>query len=115
VSEIPARVPDEAAKLMRVMAEEIAHLTSLTGAARLDFLSDGSQVWVNELNSIPGALALRLWAESGVSREQLLSDMVAEATAVRSAPRDVDPPDRYASDRKMQTLQTAGKIAQKLI
>ncbi len=115
VSEIPARVPDEAGKLMRVMAEEIAHLTGLSGAARLDFLSDGSQVWVNELNSIPGALAFRLWAESGVSREQLLSDMVAEATAERSAPRAVDPPDRYASDRKMQTLQTAGKIAQKLI
>ena len=115
VSEIPARVPDEATKIMCGIAEEIARLTRLSGAARLDFLSDGSQVWVNELNSIPGALAFRLWAESGVSHDQLLSDMVAEAMTVRSSPCDVDPPDRQASDRKMQTLQSAGKIAQKLI
>ncbi len=114
VSEIPAQLPDETGKLLLMLAEEIAHLTGLTGAARLDFLWDGSQLWVNELNSIPGALAFRLWAESGVSHEQLLSDMLAEATAVHSVPGHVDPPDRHASDRKMQTLQTAGKIAQKL-
>lgn len=113
VSEIPARIPDEAGKLMRMLAEEIARLTSLTGAARLDFLSDGSELWINELNSIPGALAFRLWAESGVSHGQLLSDMLAEATAIDSVPR-TDPPDRYASDRKLQTLQSAGKISQKL-
>ncbi len=114
VSEIPAQLPDETGKLLRMLAEEVAHLTRLTGAARLDFLWDGSQLWVNELNSIPGALAFRLWAESGVSHEQLLADMLAEAAATHSVPGHVDPPDRHASDRKMQTLQTAGRIAQKL-
>jgi D-alanine-D-alanine ligase len=113
-SEIPARLPDDAAKSVRVMAEEIAHLTRLTGAARLDFLRDGSQVWVNELNSIPGALAFRLWSESGVSHEQLLTDMIAEATGPRPSPRDVDPADRDAGERKRLTLQNASQIAQKL-
>ncbi len=114
-SEIPARLPDDVSKSARVMAEEIAHLTRLTGAARLDFLRDGSQLWVNELNSIPGALAFRLWSESGVSPQQLLTDMVAEATAPRPSPRDVDPADRDAAERKRLTLQNAGQIAQKLI
>jgi D-alanine-D-alanine ligase len=114
VSEIPARLPEEAEKTLRMMAEELARLTRLTGCARLDFLWDGSQLWVNELNSIPGALAFRLWAESGVRHEDLLSDMLAEATAVSSSIRDIDPPDRFASDRKAQTLQSAGKIAAKL-
>jgi len=114
VSEIPARLPEETEKALRIMAEEIARLTRLTGAARLDFLWDGSQLWVNELNSIPGALAFRLWAESGVGHEALLSDMLAEAAAVSSSMRDVDPPDRLATDRKAQTLQSAGKIAAKL-
>jgi D-alanine-D-alanine ligase len=115
VSEIPARLPEETGKTLRVMADEIARLTRLTGAARLDFLWDGSQIWVNELNSIPGALAFRLWAESGIRHEELLSDMLAEATALNSSPlRDIDPPDRFASDRKAQTLQSAGKIAAKL-
>jgi D-alanine-D-alanine ligase len=114
VSEIPARLPDEARKRLRMAAEEIVDLTRLTGNARLDFLWDGSELWVNELNSIPGALAFRLWAESGVGRDQLLSDMLAEATAMRSASPDLDPADRLAGDRKIQTLQSAGKIAQKL-
>lgn len=114
VSEIPARLPDEAEKLIRIVAEEVAHLTRLTGAARLDFLYNGSDVWVNELNSIPGALAFRLWNESGVSHGQLLSDMIAEAVAPRPAPRDIDPADRDAPDRKRLTLQKASMISQKL-
>lgn len=115
VSQIPAQLPEETEKRLRVIAEEVAELTRLTGNARLDFLWDGSELWVNELNSIPGALAFRLWAESGVSRDQLLADMIAEAKAVRSASPDLDPADRQAGDRKALTLQTAGQIAQKLL
>jgi D-alanine-D-alanine ligase len=113
-SEIPALLPEETGKLVRTIAKEAAHLTGLTGAARLDFLWDGSEVWVNELNSIPGALAFRLWAESGVSHDHLLSDIIAEAMAQPKLKQALDPPDRYASERKMQTLQVASKIAQKL-
>jgi hypothetical protein len=58
---------------------------------------------------------LRLWAESGVERPQLLADMLAEARTKRSATADVDQPDRHAQDRKAQTLRSAGSIAQKLI
>lgn len=113
-SEIPAQLPDVIAESIHMAAERIAFLTGLTGAARLDFLSDGSQLWVNELNSIPGALAFRLWAESGVSHEQLLTDMIDEASAQAKSQRAFDPPDRHASERKAQTLQIASKIAQKL-
>jgi D-alanine-D-alanine ligase len=114
-SEIPASVPDEITKQARLMGEEIAHLTRLAGAARLDFLWSGSHLWVNEVNSIPGALAFRLWSKSGVSHEQLLSDMIAEAAATGLALHDVDPPDRDASERKELTLQSASRIAEKLI
>lgn len=114
-SEIPAQLPEEIAKFARVIAEEIAHLTRLRGAVRLDFLYNRSELWVNEVNSIPGAMSFRLWNESGVSREQLLTDMIAEAMATHGTPRDVDPPDRGAAERKMQTLQSASQIAQKLV
>ena len=113
-SEIPATLSDVAVETVHMAAEKIASLTSLTGAARLDFLTDGSQVWVNELNSIPGALAFRLWAESGVSHEQLLADMIDEALERAKDRRAFDPPDRRAIERKAQTLQIASKIAQKL-
>jgi hypothetical protein len=55
-----------------------------------------------------------LWSESGVSHEQLLADMIAEATVPRPSPRDVDPADRDAVERKRLTLQNASQIAQKL-
>jgi D-alanine-D-alanine ligase len=113
-SEIPAQLSDVVAESIHMAAEKIAFLTGLTGAARLDFLSDGSQLWVNELNSIPGAMAFRLWAESGVSHEQLLADMIDEALAQAKSRRAFDPPDRHARERKAQTLQIASKIAQKL-
>ena len=113
-SEIPAQLPEATAKLARTIAEEIARLTRLTGAARLDFLYDGTTVWVNELNSIPGALALRLWKESGVSHQQLLTDMIAESAKLRTTPRDVDPIDRDAPARKRQTLLSASQISSKL-
>jgi D-alanine-D-alanine ligase len=113
-SEIPAQLPDEVEKLIRMLAQEIAYLIRLTGVARLDFLYDGSELWVNELNSIPGALAFRLWNESGVGHYQLLSDMITEATEPRAAPWDIDPIDRDAPDRKSLTLEKASKISQKL-
>lgn len=113
-SEIPAKLSDVAVETVHMAAEKIASLTSLTGAARLDFLTDGSQLWVNELNSIPGAMAFRLWSESGVSHEQLLADMIDEALEQAKDRRAFDPPDRQAIERKAQTLQVASKIAQKL-
>jgi D-alanine-D-alanine ligase len=114
-SEIPAKLSDEATESVHIAAEKIAFLTGLAGAARLDFLTDGSQLWVNELNSIPGALAFRLWAESGVSHEQLLADMIEEASAPAKIQRAFDTLDQQASEeRKAQTLQVASKIAQKL-
>jgi hypothetical protein len=49
-----------------------------------------------------------------VKHQQLLSDMLDEALAQPKTRRAFDPPDRHASERKMQTLQVAGKIAHKL-
>jgi D-alanine-D-alanine ligase len=114
-SEIPATLPSEIEKRLLECAAEVAGLTRLTGNARLDFLWNGSELWVNELNPVPGALAFRLWAASGVQRQQLLEDMIAEAVSLGSAGANFDAIDRYAADRKRQTLQTAGKIAQKLL
>lgn len=115
VSEIPAQLPDDVAKQIHLAAEEVAELTRLTGNARLDFLWDGSELFVNELNPIPGALALRLWAESGTDRAKVIADLLTEAKESRAVIADLDPPDRHAADRKAQTLRSAGSIAQKLV
>lgn len=56
----PTKVHDRAAELARAVAE----VTRLTGLVRVDLLLDekSGELFVNEVNSIPGALSLYLWA-----------------------------------------------------
>jgi D-alanine-D-alanine ligase len=56
----PAPIHDKAAELARAIAE----ITRLTGIVRVDLLLDekSGDLFVNEVNSIPGALSLYLWA-----------------------------------------------------
>ncbi len=77
------------------------------GVARLDFLLDGSDLYVNELNTIPGSFAKYLWIEPTVPFEQLLQDMIAEAKA-----RPTYRPVTEGADGSI--LRDAGSIAAKL-
>ncbi len=62
--EFPAAVPDAVAARARELAERVAEVTRLTGIVRVDLLLDETtgELFVNEVNSIPGALSLYLWA-----------------------------------------------------
>jgi D-alanine-D-alanine ligase len=76
--EFPAQVPGDLTARIKELAVLVAEQTGLTGILRIDFLSDGQgEVYVNEVNSIPGALALYLWPDTPAS--QVLSGALAEA------------------------------------
>ncbi len=77
--ELPAEIPSELADELRRQAAEIAELCQVRGVARIDFLSDGRQFYVNEINTIPGSLARYLWVEPPVLFGDLLGDMIEEA------------------------------------
>ena len=51
---------------MRAAATRIADIALVRGVARIDFLLAGSELYVNEINTIPGALSWYLWAAGGV-------------------------------------------------
>ncbi len=84
-------------------------MTGLTGIVRVDLLLDEkkSELFVNEVNSIPGAMALYLWAPK-VAPAQVLKDALVEARDHRV----VTPASGFGSGA---ALRAAGGIAGKLV
>jgi D-alanine-D-alanine ligase len=89
------------------MAARVAVLSGLRGVARIDFLAEGDQLYVNEINTIPGSLSWYLWVDPPVPFAQLLDDMLAEAASRPSAYYTTAGADGTA-------LRSAGSIASKL-
>lgn len=62
--EFPANYPAQIHEKASELARAVADVTRLTGIIRVDLLLDekSGDLFVNEVNSIPGALSLYLWA-----------------------------------------------------
>jgi D-alanine-D-alanine ligase len=105
--DVPAGIPDATAERIRSMARAITALAAVRGLARIDFLAEGDQVYVNEINTIPGSLARYLWIDPPIAFGQLLADMLAEA--------DARPTTHFTTAGADGTaLRSAGSIAGKL-
>ena len=105
--ELPARIPAELDKALRDAGTRIAELAGVRGVARIDFLSDGEQFVVNEINTIPGSLARYLWVDPVLPFSSLLDDLLDEAHQ--------RPTHAYsAAGADGTVLRSAGSIAGKL-
>ena len=105
--ELPADLPDELADAIRTAARRLASLIGLRSVARIDFLVMGTDVFVNEVNTIPGSLAAYLWIDPPLPRLDLLMGMLTEAEAGH--------PRRFTTAGADGTaLRTAASIAEKL-
>jgi len=105
--QIDPELPGETAKLVREHAARIAELVRLRGVARVDFLLEGEDLYVNEVNTIPGSLAKHLWAVPPVPFIELLDTMLEEAVRRPAFAWTVDGADGSA-------LRSAGTIDSKL-
>jgi D-alanine-D-alanine ligase len=78
--EFPAHAPEPIHQKARELATAVAEVTRLTGIVRVDLLWDEKtgDVFVNEVNTIPGALSLYLWAPKH-SALRVLEDALIEA------------------------------------
>ena len=74
----PADIPDELAARVQALAVETFQALGCCGVSRIDFLNDKEtgELWVNEINTIPGSLAFYLWEAAGVSFSALLTRMI---------------------------------------
>ena len=78
VREIPANLPEEVTSLIRTTAVETFKALACDGVARIDFMIDeaNGNVYVNEINTIPGSLSFYLWEATGVSFTALTERLI---------------------------------------
>ncbi len=105
--ELPADIKPEMRDYIVDTALNVARLCDVRGVQRIDFLADGDELYVNEINTIPGSLSKHLWVEPSIAFLTLLEDMVKEATARTS---------RFwtSAGADGSALRSAGTIAGKL-
>jgi D-alanine-D-alanine ligase len=105
--ELPASLSPDVVAAVQHAARTVARCCSVRGIARVDFLHRDGELYVNEVNTIPGSLSRHLFVEPARTFLELLDDLVAEASAVPTA--------RYVSVGADGTvLRSAGAIAAKL-
>jgi D-alanine-D-alanine ligase len=77
--DLPADLPEPLAERIRAYARIAAEVLSIRGVARIDFLSDGDELYFNEVNTIPGSLSRYLFVEPMLAFTDLLADLLVEA------------------------------------
>ena len=104
-SHIPARIPEGLARQVKELAAGAFRALDARGMARVDFLVDRPtmRAYVNEVNTLPGSLCLRLWEASGLTPVQVvrrLLELAEEAHAEKTATRYESEEGRAMVDRK---------------
>jgi len=76
--EIPANLPKSIVKKIRKLAVQTFEALFCEGMGRVDFfLKDSGEIFVNEINTIPGPVMFRrLWEASGVPFSKLLDILI---------------------------------------
>jgi D-alanine-D-alanine ligase len=105
--ELPARLDPAREATIKEMARAIVDVASVRGVARIDFLAGDGEIYVNEINTIPGSLSKHLFVDPPLAFGRLLADLVAEARE--------RPTHHYSSaGADGLVLRSAGSIAAKL-
>lgn len=98
--EIPARLPEDVVRELQDVAVRAFQCLGCEGMARVDFfLSKGGQLFLNEVNTIPGFTAIsmypKMWEASGLGFTELINKLIELALA------------RHQRDTQLKTEFTA--------
>lgn len=93
---IPAELSPEVANQVRQMAVKAFRILECAGMARVDFfVADGSRIYVNEINTIPGFTKISMypkrWEASGLSYRELIERLMRLAI------------ERHVTEQKIET------------
>ena len=75
---IPADISKEKTEEIQKLSQEVFKVLGCSGVSRIDFLIDQKtdKVYVNEINTIPGALSYYLWEATGKPFEKELDEII---------------------------------------
>jgi D-alanine-D-alanine ligase len=105
---IPAPITAALTAQVQDLARRAFQAVDAAGVARIDFLlTPSEQVYVNEINTIPGSLAFYLWEASDLPFPRLLDQLIDIALARHAAKKQLT----YTFDSALlrKTLESAGK------
>lgn len=87
---IPADLPVEVSDRIRFLAGETFRVLSCHGVSRVDVImdADNGEIYVNEINTIPGSLSFYLWEASGLKFDKLM-DRLVKLALKRQRQRDM--------------------------
>lgn len=75
---IPADLPKEETERIQFLAGETFRVLSCHGVSRVDVMVDAKtrDIYVNEINTIPGSLSFYLWEAAGLKFDELMDELV---------------------------------------
>ena len=74
---IPADIPENTRKAIEDIAMKSFQVIDGRGNSRIDFLLDkDNNIYVNEINTLPGSIAYYLWEGKGISFKKLVDKMI---------------------------------------
>lgn len=75
---IPAELPQDMTKRIKWLASETFRVLDCQGVSRVDVIvdRDSNEIYVNEINTIPGSLSFYLWEATGLSFSGLMDELV---------------------------------------
>lgn len=107
--QIPAPIGEEKTKQIQSLSKDIFRILDCKGVVRIDYLIDGEDVYVGEINTIPGSLAFYLWEPMGMTYVKLI-DKIVELAYVAHAEKNKSV---FAFDSSLLAQATLGQKGSK--
>ena len=75
---LPADISNEVREKIQQIALKTFHVIDCSGVIRIDFMidQDSNEIFVNEINSIPGSLSFHLWRATNLEYTKLLDELI---------------------------------------
>ena len=118
VREIPANLPEVTTTFIQNAACETFRALSCDGVSRIDFIIDEAtdEIFVNEINTIPGSLSFYLWEYSRINFSALVDKLIEIAIRRQqdANKKVVNYGDNIFSGKAVQGAKMGGKMGGKL-